>query len=300
MSLPGRILVIVNPASGGGRARRVQPHVADLLRKHGVQADFAESQSSENIQRRAAQAAAAGYTTVAALGGDGAFHHAVNGAFGTGVDFAFFPAGNGNDIARGLGIPLDTLAAAAHFLRGRPRAVDVLQARFADGGKHLYIAAGGMGLDAEAARLVSGRFRALPGVTRYVAAALWALREFQPMEVEAQVDGENWSGPVLLAAIANGPCYGAGLYIAPAAQMDDGLLDVTLVGPLPLLRILEAISILLTTGDLRWPEIHRFRARKISLRAKGAAPAFFHGDGEVLGQAPVEIEVLPAALRVIY
>lgn len=307
-----KTLVLVNPAAGGGKARRAAPHLAALFRKHGAEADFVESRGTDDIRQRAAMAAASGYRIVAVAGGDGTLHHAVNGALAGGMppqgglDFAFFPAGNGIDIARNLGIPLDPIVAAHQFLRalagyaggGQARPVDLLRARFTDNSAHYYLAAGGLGLDAEAARLVNGRFRRLPGAARYVAAVLWALAEFSAIELEAQLDDTVWRGDVLFAAVANGACYGAGIRIEPAAKMNDGLLDVVLVGKLPLLRILEAIPILLRTGDIRWPEVQRFRARRVRLRPLSGA-ACFHGDGEPLGQAPLEVEVLPAAVRFI-
>ncbi len=291
-------LLVINPVAGGGQARRFAPRILDLLRKHGVQVHAEESSSKEHLQNLAGHAAAAGYQVVAVLGGDGAMHHAVNAALHSGVDFAFFPAGNGNDIARGLNLPLDPFAAAMQFVRGQPQPVDVLRARFRDGATHHYLAVGGLGLDAEAARLVHGRFRRLPGALRYISAALWALREYRPVELRVQADNLPWQGAVLLAAVANGPCYGAGVRIEPAARMDDGMLNIVLVGELPFLRILDAILIVLRTGNLHWPEIRRIAAHRVTLTPVSAT-AWFHGDGEVLGRAPLEVEVLPGAVRFI-
>jgi len=296
-------VVIVNSTSGGGAAGRVQEEVAALLRKHGVAAEFVASRSTEHVGQLAREAAARGVDALCVLGGDGTFHHAVNAAYTAQVRFAFFPAGSGNDIARGLGIPLDPLAAAwrfaQHLRRGTVRAVDLARARTTDGQAQVFLAAGGMGLDALSAHLVNGRFKPLPGAVRYVSAALWALREFQPIEMEVELDGAPpfRFGPALFAAVANGPVYGSGVCIAPRARVDDGLLELTLVPHLPVLRVLEALPIVLTSGNLRWPEIRRERAQHIRLRPLG--PALFHGDGEVLGAAPVEIEVLPRALRLV-
>ncbi len=295
----GKTLLLVNPAAGGGNARRVAPAIASLLRKHGVELQLAESRSAADIRSRAAQAATAGFRVVAVLGGDGALHHAVNSALATGVDFAILPAGNGNDTARGLGIPLDPIAAAHAFLRGRPHATDLLHARFASGETCHILSAGGLGLDGEAARLVATRFSRLPGAVRYIAAALWVLVGFEPAPVEVEWDDGSWRGPLLLAAVANGSSYGAGLRIEPAARMDDGLLNIVLAGPLPLLRVLEAFPILLRDGNLHWPEIRRIRSRRVRLRPLGRLSCF-HGDGELPGEAPVEIAVAPAAVHFIF
>jgi len=301
-----RTLVIVNPESGGGAAGWARPHVGALLRKHGVQATFVESRSTEHVTELARGAAAKGCDVLAVLGGDGTLHHAVNAAHTSDLKFAIFPAGSGNDIARGLGIPLDALAATEHFLRviarGGQRAIDLPIMCVADGSEHVFLAAGGMGLDALSAHMVNNRFKPLPGAVRYVAAALWALCEFQPFEMDVQLDDAPAFrfGPALFAAVANGPVYGSGVCIAPTAQMDDGILELTLIPQLPLLRVLEALPIVLTSGNLRWPEIRRERARQVRIRPlRTGGPIYFHGDGEVLGEAPVEITVLPRALRLL-
>lgn len=301
--LKEKTLVIVNPVAGGGCALRAEPLVADYFRMHGLQADFAHSQSSEDARRRASEAVAAGYRCIAVLGGDGAFHHVVNGVLldaprATDPLLGFLPAGNGNDIAAGLGIPEDPIVAARTLLTAPERRVDVLRARFADGQTHLYVGAGGMGLDAEAARLVHDRFRRLPGALRYVAAGLTALRKFPPLEITAEMDGQSWRGRVLFAAVANAPAYGAGVRVAPDAAMDDGWLDVVLVGELSWIEVLDAlVEILRRDSRLQREAIQRFRARRVTLRAD--RPALFHGDGELLGASPVEVEVLPGALRIV-
>src|SRR4029077_5101017 len=109
-------LVIVNPAAGGGRARDIATRVADYFRGKGCRADFVESKSVEDLRRQARQAVAQGYCRVGTLGGDGAFHPLVEATFGLDVILGFLPAGNGNDIAAGLGIPRDPIAAAASFI----------------------------------------------------------------------------------------------------------------------------------------------------------------------------------------
>ena len=155
-----------------------------------------------------------------------------------------------------------------------------------------------MGLDAEAAHLANTRFRAWPGVTRYLAGAFTIFFREPLLDVTVEMDSANWSGRALFVAVANATSYGSGVRIAPQAEMDDGLLDVVIVGDVGLLRLLEAIPIVLTSGDLRgFPEVTRYRCRRVSLRADRAARV--HGDGEDLGVAPAEFEILPGAIRVM-
>jgi diacylglycerol kinase (ATP) len=291
-------LVIVNPAAGGGRALRAEQSVKGLFGLHDHAAEFIHSKSSDDIREEAARAAAEGFRHVVALGGDGAFHHLVEGIYGTDAIAGFFPAGSGNDIAEGLGIPADPVLAADAFLKSKPRAVDLVRVRFAGGNEAHYIGAGGMGLDAEAAHLANTKFKSWPGVTRYFAGAFWTFFHEPPFELRAEIDGEIWSGRAIFAAVANGARYGSGVRIAPEAKMDDGWLDVALVGEIGWMRLAEAIPMVLTSGDLRgFPEVRRRRGQRIRLAAD--RPAKVHGDGELLGESPAEFEVLPGALRVM-
>ena len=298
MPAPRRILVLVNPAAGRGGARRLVPAIASLFHKHSLAAEFVEPQDAADLARRAA-AGAALHNTILVMGGDGTFQLVVRATLGTGTLLGILPVGGGNDVAVALGIPKDPIAAAAAFLSGAPRTMDVLRARCSDGRSAVYLGGGGIGLDAAAARLASGRFSRWPGAARYVASALWAFKGFVAPCVEVELDGARIlvGEPLLLAVVTNTPAYGAGLRIAPEANINDGLLDITLVGDLNLLRVLEAFPVLLRTGDLRWPEVKRFRGRRVALRTELPSP--FHGDGEILGETPVEIDVLEGAIQVI-
>jgi diacylglycerol kinase (ATP) len=289
--------VIVNPVSGRGRALRAERDVADFLAASGRSAEFGRSQSSGDVQEQAARAAAEGYRYVVALGGDGAFHHLIEGLLGTEAIAGFFPAGGGNDIARDLGIPEDPVRAAKAFLHARAKKVDLIRVSFRSGGVAHFIGAGGMGLDAEAAHLANTRFRGWPGAARYVAGALTIFFREPAYELRAELDGMQWNGRVLFAAVTNGTSYGSGIRIEPAARMDDGWLNVVLVGDIGWAQLFEALPAVLTTGDVRMKEIQRFRCRRVRLEVD--RPAMVHGDGESLGESPAEFEVLPGAALVV-
>ena len=290
-------LIIVNPVSGGGKALAAEPLVASYLAAQSRSVQFAHSRSSENIRELGANGAAEGYRYIVALGGDGAFHHVVEGIRGTRALAGFFPAGNGNDIARDLGIPADAVSAAAAFCHSIPRAVDLVRVQFRDGRIAHFIGVGGMGLDAEAAHLANTQFKSWPGVTRYLAGALWTFFREPAFELEAELDGTRWAGRAIFVAVANATSYGSGVRIAPDAKMDDSWLEIVLVGDVAWSRLVEAIPIVLTTGDLRFEEVKRFRCRRIVLRADRAVKV--HGDGELLGESPAEFQILPRAIRVM-
>lgn len=291
------LFVIVNPAAGRGRAARAESEVAEYFRARGRTVEICESHSGEDIRERAAGAAAAGYPHIVALGGDGTFHQVAEAIQGTEAVAGLLPAGNGNDAARALGIPRDPMRAVDTFLRSQPRAIDLIRLRFATGRVEHCVCMAGVGLDAEAAHLANTRFRKWPGVTRYLISAASAFRRRAAFELHADLDGKQWRGPALFAVVANAPEYGAGIRIARDAKLDDGWLDAAIVRDLSWLRFAGAIPVLLTSGDLHIKELERFRSKRIAVEAPVGIRV--HGDGEILGETPVEFEVAPAALRVM-
>ncbi len=292
-------LILVNPAAGGGRARRVMLRIEAYFRQQGYVAEFVETRNATDLEQRAAAAARAGYSPIVVAGGDGAVQHVARGTLGSGATLGIIPLGGGNDVARALGIPVDPTAAASSLLHTKPRAMDAVRVRLASGKETLYVGGGGMGLDAEAAGLANGRFRNLPGAARYVAGALWALRGFRPFRVEIELDGGPAfrSEALLFAAVTNTPYYGGGVTLAPEARVDDGWLDIVLVRQVAWLHLLELIPVALRTGRIGPPDIFRYRAQRIRLRAD--RPVLFHGDGEVFGEGPVGLECLRGAIRVL-
>lgn len=291
------LFVIVNPAAGGGRAARAAFKISDFFRAGGHTVQISDSHSAEDIREQAARAAATGWTYVLALGGDGTFHHLAQAIQGTDAIAGFLPAGNGNDVARALGIPRDPIRAAEVFLRSQPRTIDLIRLRFASGHIEHSVCTAGVGLDAEAAHLAGTRFRNWPGVTRYLMGAMAAFRKRAVLDLQADLDGTEWRGFALFAVAANAPEYGGGIRIAREAKLDDGWLDVAIVRDLSWIRFVKAIPVLLTSGDLHMKELERFRSRRIGIAAPRGIRV--HGDGEILGESPVVFEIAPAALRVM-
>jgi diacylglycerol kinase family enzyme len=101
----------------------------------------------------------------------------------------------------------------------------------------------------------------------------------------------------LIAAFANTPLYGGGMKVAPKAKMDDGLLDVCIVGALSPLRLLRLFPTVYSGNHLKLPEVEYFPASRV--RVETGDPMDVYADGEFVCRTPVEIGVQRAALRVI-
>lgn len=293
-------VLLVNLAAGGGRGAGMLPRIESYFAMQGFPVEVIRTTTPEEFARKARAAVQNGRRLLVAMGGDGTFQVLANATAGKNILLGVIPTGGGNDFAAGAGLPKDPIAAAQVIVHGKPRTMDLLRASTADGKARLYAGGGGIGLDAETVRYASGPLRRFPGALRYAVGAFLAMRRFAPVEVTAEFPGGEHPTArlsALLAAVLNTPTYGAGLRIAPRALPDDGWLDVVLVGRLSALEVLDVLPRLIQSEELRLPQITRLRARAVRLSAN--RPVLFHGDGEILGPAPVQIEVLPRAVQVL-
>jgi diacylglycerol kinase (ATP) len=294
------VTVFFNPTAGRGRAGFLLAPIRKLFESFHVHAQFVKTNSAKELELSVQDAIGRKCHVLIAMGGDGTFHTLMNAAFGTGVLLGVIPVGGGNDFAAALGLPDDPVKSAEVLLRGAPRFVDLVRVHTAEGRTGLYAGGGGVGLDARAMQYSSGPYRRLPGRWRYIASALRALVGFVPLDVRIDFPGSDLTPhetKVLLAAVLNSPTYGAGVRLAPGAILDDGLLHVVLIEDIGAFEILKLLPSLISSGELRTSRLKRWQVSKVRLTTRN--PTAFHGDGEILGSTPVEIEVLPRAIRVL-
>lgn len=289
--------VFVNPCAGGGKAGRKIKDVQNEFAQQRFAARFVESRSAEEFQTAVRASVGEDCSTPVAMGGDGTLQLLVREAIGHGVTIGVIPVGGGNDFAAALGIR-NWKQAVITIVQGKTRLVDIARATFANGDKAEYLGGGGVGLDAEAARYASGKFLKWPGRLRYLASAIAAFRAYAGVNLQIDFPGSDpptLRKRVLLAAALNTPSYGGGIRLAPEARLDDGNLDFVTIEMLSGLEVARLIPRLLLTGEFGTQHATRVRAAKaiFSIEEGGV----FHGDGELLGNTPVQIEVLPQALR---
>ncbi len=292
---------MANPTAGGGLAQEVLPHLQSFAAAKPWNVEFCSARSSGEFTQIAREEAARGRDRIFALGGDGTFQVLLNALAGNAeVSIGVLPAGGGNDLAAALGLPLHPVQAAKLILeRGVSVSLDAARVRTADGLERLYMGGGGVGLDAEAARFASGVYRKIRGRSRYLLSAIRALRKFHAVGVHVSLDNsvENFlDARALVLGVLNTPSYGGGLRLAPEARLEDGKLDLVILEDLSLLEIAAILPSLAISGEIRTPHLQRYCITRA--RIETDRPCVFHADGEIIGQTPVEIAVVPRAMRV--
>ena len=286
-----RLLLLVNPAAAGGRALRRLPAISGELARLGTPHRVVETRSSKHAQEEAAAAAEAG-ETVTALGGDGLLRPLAAVLRGTDAALAVIPGGRGNDLARVLGIPTDPAAAARVAAEGTERLIDVAEV---NGEPYLGIAS--FGFDSDANR-IANEARVVRGNLVYLYAALRALARWKPADFTVTVDGERHELSGYSVAVANSKAYGGGMFAAPQAELNDGLLDVVACGESSKWHLLSSVLPAVFKGEhLNDPSVSTFRGSKIEVAAD--RPFDIYADGDPIGAVPATMRVEPRCLRVV-
>lgn len=285
------VTVLTNPTAGNGRARRVSATVIDRLRARGAQVTSIEGRTPGDALDATRKAVRSGTDILVAVGGDGLVNLALQATATTSTPLAVIPAGTGNDFARLLGVPQgDPQAAADIVVDGRTRAIDLARAH-----DRWFATVLSSGFDA----LVTERANALrwpTGPLRYNLAMMLELAKLRPIPYRIELDGRALAFDGALVTVGNGPTYGGGMAICPAALVDDGLLDVTVVRSSSRTRLVRLSPTLYKGTHIMLPDVETYRARSVTLTADGMVA---YADGERFGALPIHIEAVPRAVTVV-
>lgn len=234
------------------------------------------------------------------FGGDGTIHRYLPHLRANGIPALVVPKGSGNDFARALGISSEKVALRAwkQFLAERKNVRQIDLGLIRSGQKEIpFCCVVGIGLDAEANARANRMPTWIRGSIGYPLAALQALFSFKPVEIHVTTESVDKKRLAVLAAVGNAHRYGGGIKIVPKAILDDGLLDVCLVGQISKLKVLFCLPSIYFGGHTRLKEVEYFRARTVCIAANPVLDVF--ADGELACRTPVEISLEPRSLSVI-
>jgi YegS/Rv2252/BmrU family lipid kinase len=284
------VCLIANPSAGGGRTARLLPAVEAALRGHGLAFRVERTHSIEHARELARSALAAG-EVAAAMGGDGLLGAVAGELRHTDGVLAVLPGGRGNDFARKLGVGGDPVAACDVIAEGREQRVDV-----ADINGRAYLGIASSGLDSDAGDLANAtRLKLGQGV--YVYAVLRALAAWRTAHWEVVLDGRPRSFDGYSVAVCNSGVFGGGMFLAPDAELDDGMLDVVMIEDRPKRAMLTALPKVFSGTHLSERGVELVRAREVAFHAD--RPFNVQADGDPIADLPATVRVEPGALRVM-
>jgi YegS/Rv2252/BmrU family lipid kinase len=285
------VCLLVNPSAGGGKAGRVLPDVEAELRRLAIAFRTEQTTSLAHASELARGAAEAGEAVVT-LSGDGLIGSVVGPLREVpGSLLGVLPGGRGNDFARVLGIPLEAVPACQVIATGKPRALDI-----GDVEGRSFIGIASLGFDSVANK-IANEAPARLGQFVYAYAALRALVSWRNATFAIDVDGTTRTFSGWSVGACNSRAYGGGMYAAPDAELDDGLLDIVFCTATSRIGFLRVLTRIFKGTHVDLPTIEVLRGA--SVRVSADRPFVVYADGDPIGEVPVTIRAIPHALEVL-
>lgn len=282
--------LLVNPSAGGGRSRDRLPAALAALEAAGACHRVAMTEDLDHGVELALAAAERGQLPVV-MSGDGLIGRVGGALAGSETPLGIIPGGRGNDLARVLGISEDPREAVATLLADDRRRIDVGTANDV---RFLCIAS--CGFDSDANRIAnSSRF--VKGAPVYAYAAIRALAQWKPATFTITADDETTSYEGFSVAVANSKAYGGGMFVAPDARLDDGLLDLTMTHGRDKLGFIRSLPRVFDGTHIENDAVHTARAAEVEVSAD--RPFDVYADGERICELPMRVRLMEGALSVI-
>ena len=299
-----KTVAIVNPTAGYRRARRLWPRLLASVGELGANVATWWTEWPGQAETLAARARREGFDRVVAVGGDGTLLEVVNGLWweprGPLPSVGVVPFGTGCDYVRSfdLGPTLRDKVMTALGEVTLTVSLGLVRLQGSDGQprQRVFVNVMGLGLDARViTRFRQQRLR-LPGKTGYFLSGFKELGRLRHHRITGALDGRPLETDAMLVAIGLGRYFGGGMMITPKASPQSGHFHVVLAQKLNRLQLLGLLPGLYFGKHLNHPRVTAAYAGQITITAD--PPAYVEAEGEVEGLTPLEVAIIPQALRI--
>jgi diacylglycerol kinase (ATP) len=288
---PKKILFIINPAAGLRKAGDLKEIIRENLDMDTYDCEVKVTSRQGDALEFTREALKEGCGIVVAVGGDGTINEIAKGIEGTEAVLAIVPNGSGNGLARHLEIPLDIAEAIRVINRYKVQVIDTATLN-----GQTFVSIAGVGFDARVASLYRKAHRR--GFYGYFRIVVLEFLRYKERTYQLEIDGVQLERNAFFISIANSNQFGYGTVIAPAARLDDGLLNVVIARKFPLTELPYVLQQLFTHRIDKSAFAESYTAREVViLRNEGK---WVNLDGEAVKSDPVvRISIRPSSLRVL-
>ncbi|HEU5089696.1 MAG TPA: diacylglycerol kinase family protein [Roseiflexaceae bacterium] len=292
---PPSAFIVLNPMAGTSDAATVRATLEQHFAPAGIEYDVYETTGNEDLTEIVRQAVERGIDVAVAAGGDGTVSEVANAVAGHSTALALLPVGTANVLARELGIPIDLQQAVA-LIAGQhaTRAIDAMKV----GDRHFVLQIG-VGLDSLMIRDTDRESKRRFGQIAYLWTLGTRLLGYQPRRFTVYADGERRRPRAAQVLIANGGALGVqSLRWGPNITPSDGQIDVCIIGARTLVDYLGLLWHTLIGQQRRNRNVRYMHAQR-SIVVNADRPLPVQADGEIIGETPVQVTVVPAAVNVV-
>lgn len=290
--MPRRIRVIVNP--GSGQPKPVLHTLNSVFRSANVEWDLFLTKKSGDAQQFALEAVEDKVDVVAGFGGDGTIMEVARGIMGSSVPMAILPGGTANLMSVELGVPRDLTKAAE--IAANPDSV-VKSIDVGEINDSFFLLRVGLGIAAQKVELADRDMKDRYGLMAYSIAALKAMKDAIPVKYRFNLDGEEFEEEGVTCLIENAGNFGvSGFKASKDISIFDGLLDVILIRDRSF-KSFVSVGKSVATSTPTQDTVHHWQAKEIRITTD--PPQSIQIDGEIGWETPVNIKVIPGAVRVL-
>ncbi len=296
------ITLLVNPAAGSGRAKKVVISVIERLKEQNLPHRIWETTAPGEAKVLAEKAALEHEENpndgdmLLSIGGDGTFLEVVQGALGHDLPVASLPAGTGNDFLKSLKVPADPMAALEHILNATVRKIDIGKIN-----SMLFANECGAGFDVAVLDYANQYKKVLHGLAPYLMGVLRAIFSYKSAPMAIFADGkEVFNGDCLVFSVANGAYIGGGIHISPEADVQSGKLQLIIVKACSRLRMIGYLPGLMKGKILQFKDtVVHCRADRVQVKPLQSDQSFrVNIDGEICDMSDCDFSILPHSLSI--
>lgn len=303
-----RIALIVNPNSSNRATSKEWPRIEARARERLGSFETFITTGPGHATRLARQVALSGVDIVVCVGGDGTLNEVINGIMdedrplGPDIMVGFIPRGTGCDFVRSISIPKDLDRALDNILSLRSCCIDLGKLTYQDHEGETSVRyfhnVASFGLGGEVDERVNRTTKVFGGFLSFIWATLIGILRYEKKSVHLRVDDHfdeevtTWN-----IAVANAQYHGGGMWVAPGANLSDGLFQLTVIGDLNIAGVFWNLPRLYNGTIYEHKKITKLTGRHIT--ASSMQSVLIDMDGEQPGQLPVTVEIVPAAIRII-
>ncbi len=287
-----KVLFILNPTAGNGRAGKEWPLVEEIIKDEFPGYKVERTEYPGHATEIAGRAIGERYDTIVSCGGDGTLNEVLNGVVGSDVKIGLIPLGTGSDFGKTIGVR--DIRRAIEVLKGeKVKKADVAMATFNEEGKRRYfINSLEIGFGAEVMRYVNSHPRY--GRLSFIIGILSVLRKLRKFRIAN--GSNNPEMETIEVIVANGKYFGGGMLASPSSSISDGILDIHILRPVSRLTTIMRLRNLMDGSYIEKGFSHESKAKEIHFSNEGNLVEM---DGEVVGKTPVTVSIRENEINLI-